>query len=67
MNAQFKFLMACTLALSGCGKKADASTATQVAAKVGSEEISIHQINQLLGSVNAADTSPEAVELSISV
>ena len=52
-----------TVALSGCGKKADASTATQVAAKVGSEEISIHQINQLLGRVNPGDTSPEAVQL----
>lgn len=50
------------ITLSGCGKKADATTATQVAAKVGSEEISIHQINQLLGRVNAADTSPEAVQ-----
>jgi EpsD family peptidyl-prolyl cis-trans isomerase len=55
-------LLVCAAALSGCGKKGDTQASTQVAAKVGSEEISIHQINDMLGRVNLGDKSPEALK-----
>ncbi len=56
-------LFGALLGLSACGKKDEsAKVATQVAAKVGSEEISVHQINQLLARSNTASASPEAVQ-----
>ena len=53
-------VLAYALCLSACGNSKTA--ATQVAAKVGSEEISVHQINQVLSRSNATGNSPEAVK-----
>jgi EpsD family peptidyl-prolyl cis-trans isomerase len=51
------------LSLPACGKKDEASgAATQVAAKVGSEEISVHQINQVLSRSNTNGASPQDVQ-----
>jgi EpsD family peptidyl-prolyl cis-trans isomerase len=56
-------LMAALLALGGCGKKDEPkAAATQVAAKVGSEEISVHQINQVLSRSNTAGGSAQDMQ-----
>ncbi len=54
----------CILALAACSKSETAGkdVATQVAAKVGSEEISVHQINQVLARTNTAGASPQALQ-----
>ncbi len=53
------------LALSACGKKETAQNQppTQVAARVGSEEISVHQINQVLSRANTRGLSPEVIQV----
>lgn len=50
------------LTLSACGNKEDTKVATQVAAKVGSEEISVHQINQVLSRTNTTGVTPQAAQ-----
>jgi EpsD family peptidyl-prolyl cis-trans isomerase len=62
-----KALLAAGIALSiatlaACGSKEAKVSATQVAAKVGSEEISVHQINQVLSHTNTGGATPEQVK-----
>ncbi len=45
--------------LAACSSKDEKGPASQVAAKVNSEEISVHQINFMLGRVPAGATTPE--------
>lgn len=58
------FLVVCAsvVGLSACGKKDNSAPATQVAAKVGSEELSVHQINQVLSRTNTTGASPEMAQ-----
>ncbi|MFM2449860.1 MAG: hypothetical protein RIS44_2310 [Pseudomonadota bacterium] len=53
--------IALALALTACGKQ-DPANNTQVAAQVGDEEISIHQINQVLQRTNLSNTPPQALQ-----
>lgn len=50
------------LGLSACSTKEASAPTTQVAAKVGSEEISVHQINVALAQGNGRGTTPEKVQ-----
>lgn len=49
------------LAVSACGKKDSTAQTTQVAATVGDEEISVHQINQVLQQSSLINESPETL------
>ena len=55
-------ISAMALGLGACSKHDDSKPATQVAARVGGEEISVHQINQVLNSSNTAGATPEKVQ-----
>lgn len=55
-------VVALSASLAACGDKEGAQAATQVAAKVGSEEISVHQINQVLSRSNTNGATKEAVQ-----
>lgn len=55
----FLTVIALALSLAGCGNKDASKTATQVAAKVGSEEITVYQINQVLQRTNIVNVSPD--------
>lgn len=48
--------------LSACGSEEGGAKATQVAAKVGSSEISVHQINQVLSRTPVGNASKDAVQ-----
>jgi EpsD family peptidyl-prolyl cis-trans isomerase len=55
-------LVGVSLALVACGNKDDKKAASQVAARVGSDEISVHQINQVLSQSNSAGATAETVQ-----
>ena len=57
--ARWAVLAMVAIALAACGEKSGPKAATQVAAKVGSEEISVHQINFVLARTNTANATPE--------
>jgi EpsD family peptidyl-prolyl cis-trans isomerase len=57
------FICVGTLELAACGSKDAPKPVTQVAAKVGKEEISLLQINVGLGRGNARGTTPEQERL----
>ena len=52
---------AVALALVACGEKEGKQEVTQAAAKVGSEEVSVHQINQVMSRANTKWASPKDV------
>lgn len=54
--------VALTLSLSACNNPDDKKVAPQVAAKVGTEEISVSQVNQLLRRTSTAGTSPQTAQ-----
>lgn len=53
------------ISTSACSNKDGGKIATQVAAKVGSSEISVHQINQALSRINANGSRPETTQIII--
>lgn len=55
-------IIAAALALAGCGNKDGKAAATQVAAKVDSEEITVYQINDVLSRTRTAGATPEEVQ-----
>lgn len=58
-SARWATIALVAIALAACGDKPEKKAATQVAAKVGSEEISVHQINFVLSRTSAANATPE--------
>ena len=54
----FGLLLAALALLAACGQKDASNAVSQVAAKVGSEEISVHQINLVLSRGNTRGASP---------
>lgn len=64
LRSRFLLTMLCCTGLLGLAACADQNTpkaASQVAAKVGSDEISVHQINQILSQTNTSKATPEEV------
>ena len=55
-------VVALALSLAACGKKDTKPAATQVASRVDSDEITVHDINQALQRSNTAGLSPEAAK-----
>jgi EpsD family peptidyl-prolyl cis-trans isomerase len=56
------FATAFVLGLTACGNQSNSPVATQVAARVGSEEVTVHQINQVLSRNPSAASTPEGTQ-----
>src|SRR5512146_2004707 len=54
------YLLGVALGLAACGSKDVEKPASQIAAKVNSGEISVHQLNYVLTRTGASSASPEA-------
>lgn len=61
IHRKLKFILLLPLVLVACGKDTEKDKpATQIAAKVNSGEISVHQLNYVLARTNASTQNPEA-------
>jgi EpsD family peptidyl-prolyl cis-trans isomerase len=56
------FTAGLVLGLSACGNQDDKNENTEVAAKVGTEEILVRQINQVTNRISTTDTSPQLAQ-----
>jgi EpsD family peptidyl-prolyl cis-trans isomerase len=63
LSAVFLLGLLGLLGLSGCGRKDAPKPSTQVAAQVGDEEISLHQINTALAQGNSRNATPEQIQV----
>lgn len=55
------YAMSFALGMTACGSKNNQGVSTQVAAKVGTEEISVHQINQMIRHAGTSNISPQVM------
>lgn len=56
-------VVGCLALLAACGNAGGPQAATQVAAKVGSEEISLHQVNAVLAGERSSGSTPEQLQV----
>src|SRR6185503_11244560 len=62
---KFGALLLATVLAAGCGKRDEKAPATQVAAKVNGDEITVHQVNDVLGRQNVRPEQAESAKRQI--